>query len=989
MHLQARRKLASSFANYAKPANDAGSNGRPAPIPSNSVNGFASAKTTSWNFSQLPALDDDSDDDEIVFIGETRNGVFQSNTGRPLTFGASSRPRNDHVKVETVDDVRKRPIPSLVDDAEQEHLRKKSKYQHWSNADRPNGLEMPPRPSLSPAFNSMALPKMTTTLFSTLPVGSRLIEPQKHCPSTDLNGISQPSKPLHSMTNGNLTQARKIFFEEESENEDGMEATAQQPSPPPRPPPPPPPTPDVQDGTKEAAKSESGRLRHEALQRREQEVRKSQEARKSQEVRKSQEFQSSERHPTQSSSLVSTPKENGLRTPVNEHIKHPEPVRIRPSIIPTGHREDGKNGKQTKAAQAAKQTEDAWRAAQQHRQHAEQARRKADEQRRADFEKREGERHAAQQQRHEAQQKALATQRELLLKKQAEQKKAQSIEDAGRSALEILQAAANKTLDTMKRQPQAAIPPTIPTTAMPTETAVGHQQAGVGKQGGTSIQAACTPKESAVGHGQAVGRKHGELVIEDTSVSTTAMNDHAKALPVPAPAEPAPSGPMSLNSLAGQRKIMQSNQRNASNKKHERNLGEITSQDLRTMHWRDVEGLEWSRIADLAEQEFGKRRTGTTFRKRYRQISDALVEQGIDSALVVAARSGDEVARKALNAKIPSDVKEEKRHKDPWQSDAPAADSGKTCLEQLPRSRPSSTSIVDSKVPQELGKSSPLAQNQPQNDERRQTGGKTLNQAAYEHFIQQYVEMMQEEQEEATVEAASLTNEDYCHFVYQVARRQISKEEMDEGNCINDQPWIAYGDACDELAEANEAASKAIFRTPAHHSTIIDESDGFQLKHQAIEGRAFLTLENEEKGRVEVRVEKFLRTYQDGKLPGNSGSLIQRTAYIVMRATGVSGEKDDLFGEEAGMTAAAVEPVNESVYTALELANERAAKEFVRLTFQSATTHMGARLAEKQAAEAGCVKEVGEDEMFDQMHKGKAVRVWVEERRIVGPRNVL
>ncbi|GAB1738212.1 hypothetical protein NU219Hw_g2760t1 [Hortaea werneckii] len=79
---------------------------------------------------------------------------------------------------------------------------------------------------------------------------------------------------------------------------------------------------------------------------------------------------------------------------------------------------------------------------------------------------------------------------------------------------------------------------------------------------------------------------------------------------------------------------------------------ELLPEDIKLLFWRDA-GNEWQDIIEDYEEATGKRRSGDTLRKRYRQVKEALDGVGASKDLLTRVGTGDLEAKRELDAMLP------------------------------------------------------------------------------------------------------------------------------------------------------------------------------------------------------------------------------------------------------------------------------------------------------------------------------------------------
>ncbi|TKA51534.1 hypothetical protein B0A55_12292, partial [Friedmanniomyces simplex] len=259
--------------------------------------------------------------------------------------------------------------------------------------------------------------------------------------------------------------------------------------------------------------------------------------------------------------------------------------------------------------------------------------------------------------------------------------------------------------------------------------------------------------------------------------------------------------------------------------------------------------------------------------------------------------------------------------------------------------------------------------------DRSTTAGKTMNDAAFRHYHSALTELHAENSDSEGELEEEVTDEDLCHFTYSVQRREVSKEELDEGVELDELQWVDCGHTFTNLHKANAEANRqsAISNNPDTLAALID--GGSLVRERDGNGLVLATHSTKDAGMIEVRVERRLRTFKRGVRPNIDGGLVSRVVYSVrertVRLESQDGDVDqELFGEEPRRTLLADVQVEEATYSMLELANDFAIKHFVKKAFRSSSRNLDQRsLEEAQMREQlmQALHEDGEDGMFKRM----------------------
>lgn len=435
-------------------------------------------------------------------------------------------------------------------------------------------------------------------------------------------------------------------------------------------------------------------------------------------------------------------------------------------------------------------------------------------------------------------------------------------------------------------------------------------------------------------------------------------------------------------------------------------LGEILSEDAKLVMMRDS-GVKFDDLAPLYQRATGVTKHKSTLYARYYTVKAALDSADISRDLLKLVADGDKDAGRKLNQMVrnaqpasasssrtdlqPLGSKQPLRYPHAGPLPGPHRIDRSHSLSSLMSVRSSSDDLQNTTPP-----TSPEYDMPSPGPAHPATSGKTMNEAAFQYYLDGLAEVYAEEsatEEVDEVEQPEFTSEDYCHFAYQVQRREITSEELEEEVTIEMKDWLDCGNAYTDVGRANVGATKQVYTAhdqtlnDAIHSTsrrTLEESrDEDQLMHYTL---------SLEEGQVQVRVAQQTRTYQDHIKPSSTVSWVNRTSYYVMqRVTDKPATSDELFGEQA-------EPVEHVdfdgiVYTTLELANARAIEQFLDQTFHSTSINLTIQDVQKMEARKGLLVELeAEDEsaLFkksaeDERH---VLEVWVEVGKIAGPRNI-
>ncbi|KAK5128006.1 hypothetical protein LTR85_005123 [Meristemomyces frigidus] len=440
-------------------------------------------------------------------------------------------------------------------------------------------------------------------------------------------------------------------------------------------------------------------------------------------------------------------------------------------------------------------------------------------------------------------------------------------------------------------------------------------------------------------------------------------------------------------------------------------LGKIMPEDAKLVIWRDS-GKTFEKVVSLYQAATGVKRHLSSLYGRYRVVKAAIDGADVDQDLLELVADGDDEATQQLNKLVRDTLP------------ASASESGRSIkppkLKQSLRdqfagivTRPGGMGPYDSESSpglawppsEDFGSTTPPTSPEmqqptslltaPQPD-RPTTSGKTMNAAVYQYYLEGLSELYAqesdvEEEGEAEEEPVS-TPKDFYHFTYQVQRREITSEELEEEVRIDMKEWLDCGNLYTDLGKANGAAPQQVFN--AHDPDLNDAihtSNQRNLSDSRDEdGLAHFTLSLAGGGMVQVRVVRRTRTFQDHVKPSSTISWVDRKHYYVTTRIIIKTlTSDDLFGE-------APEPIEKfefdgSVYTTLELANSRAIERFLDATFHSGSSNLVMRNVERMEAKKALLGELeGEGALFKKSAEDdKAVfEVQVEVGKIAGPRNI-
>ena len=308
------------------------------------------------------------------------------------------------------------------------------------------------------------------------------------------------------------------------------------------------------------------------------------------------------------------------------------------------------------------------------------------------------------------------------------------------------------------------------------------------------------------------------------------------------------------------------------------------------------------------------------------------------------------------------------------------------------------------------------------------TGSKSWNSQVFQAYLVAMADRVEYDERE-TVEAFSavpsshvqephrfdspVTNEDVCHWVYQIKRKTWITSESDgtdddEDDNITDPEafadWYVVGaTSYSSLQQANYAAGQEVFRERdccalgpdiRHWSYQLNENDMaeyFGIMHDNI--RHF-----------RVIVDRFLRNPAQAALPSSKVGWLSKRVYEVkqrvtqVKVDGSMSDNFDKVDEEHGSLHTAADHVEERVldglYTILDQANREAGHRVLEMTTKPNSIRIDDQLnraeAQKEMREE-LDKLEASNSIFSQtfnLSDGREATIWVEQRELKGPRNI-
>ncbi|KAK0878462.1 hypothetical protein LTR02_012066 [Friedmanniomyces endolithicus] len=447
-------------------------------------------------------------------------------------------------------------------------------------------------------------------------------------------------------------------------------------------------------------------------------------------------------------------------------------------------------------------------------------------------------------------------------------------------------------------------------------------------------------------------------------------------------------------------------------------IGEITQFDIAVVRRRES-GMTFSAILPIYQHQSGFTFGESSLRRRHAAVRTAIEQHRVDEALLNRVVAGDVAAKKELNRLVYGTWPVPQAKATPvrpravpnsgpiWQSSG--ATSACNAVFDLSFETSSTRSTRERSNSPSDSKPSTAATSFDADEEpshRSTTAGKTMNAAAYERYLDAALaELHKPGSDDEEEPEEKLTEEDLCHFAYSVQRREVSKEELDEGVELDELQWVDCGRPFTDLHRANTEANRqsAMSNDPDTLAALIE--GGSLVRDRDENGLVFATHSTKHAGTVEVRVERRLRTFKRGVRPRLDGGLVSCVVFSVRERTvkvedhqDVDVDKELFGGDEPRRTLLADIQVEEATYSTLELANDFAIKHFVKMAFRSASRNLDQRSLEEAQMRKGLLEELdeeGSDGMFRrtvEVEKGKEkteVEVSVTKGPFRGPRNML
>ncbi|KAI7469342.1 hypothetical protein KC351_g13174 [Hortaea werneckii] len=466
-------------------------------------------------------------------------------------------------------------------------------------------------------------------------------------------------------------------------------------------------------------------------------------------------------------------------------------------------------------------------------------------------------------------------------------------------------------------------------------------------------------------------------------------------------------------------------------------VGEILPEDV-VMVQEKQRGTTYENIVSTYRGRTGGNRSFSWVYERCKSVKALLDDLDIDTRLLESVASGNREARRRLNSLV--------HEKWPLYASTSSTGSSENTVERVEtqfqtRSRfpESALHTQQLKLGFSMGSaySSSYGSREDQNvstpptspgsfvpqpiaeESRPATAGKQMNEAAFRYYLEEIREERLREEDDDTDadedEEDEFSPEDFCHFIYQVERREITKSEEDI--TIDEKDWMTYGEPLTDRIKATAIASKqALVAHDRQLNDAIHAGNDWSLNRQNLNSGILYTLDSPA-GTVQVRVQEYQRSFQEQIRPSDSVAWVNRTTYTIMqrrtqtaRSTNnvsvTEKEFDPTLDEETDLTTEKEvltlhetfkeKVVGDCVYTTPDLANDAAMRHFISKTYHPDTINLTVRDVEKAGLMRGFREKYeggeGEDiplfwEMVEE-EDGKSLEVWVQETRLKGPRNV-
>ncbi|KAK3645705.1 hypothetical protein LTR56_008892 [Elasticomyces elasticus] len=427
-------------------------------------------------------------------------------------------------------------------------------------------------------------------------------------------------------------------------------------------------------------------------------------------------------------------------------------------------------------------------------------------------------------------------------------------------------------------------------------------------------------------------------------------------------------------------------------KNHDAALGEVSSADIQLVRWRD-KGTRFSDLPAAYQALCGKVRSDTTLRKRYGQVKIAV--RGIDADLLDRVVADETGAVDQLNRLIHGDR--------PETGNTPGGsfDSSSTLSGSQRADSPAEFVI-------------PAPASEENRECRPTTAGKKLDEALWAQYIEALaLEWAREEAETSDEEDLEDETPDPYYNKYTVQRRAITQAELDDGDELDDRPWITYGEDMLSKQKANGKARSLTLENidPVIFAEMI-RSAGLVWNLNE-HGLVYATVTTPG-GIVETRVEQRLHARKPNEQQPkiDREELLSRTVYYVkerrvkiercVKASEDESVDAELFGEDAEVTTIRTllsdKTVDETAYSALELANKYAIKHWTKEVWHSSSVNLDQRTLEETDLREELVHELQDqqdDTFFERVETFECadgtteeVSVYIAKGPLCGARNI-
>lgn len=419
-------------------------------------------------------------------------------------------------------------------------------------------------------------------------------------------------------------------------------------------------------------------------------------------------------------------------------------------------------------------------------------------------------------------------------------------------------------------------------------------------------------------------------------------------------------------------------------------LGRITDADLLLTHWMSL-GLTWEAICAEYNKYVNKNQKSSTIILRANRVSKALRLAGISDADFDQAVAGDRQALTTINVAVTEKVGNQL-------DDVRGTQSGTICLQEA--FRPPAT------IPQQTTKITALHSSKPAPAtekivHRPSVGGKQPS-FAFIDFCCNGMQVANQSQHDSPPDFDSASEEDHdgeeedmesedcVHFAYQVQRRECTLADMHDGRSIDEAYWHDVDEPHLTLLKAQAACGKVLLLRIGPQP-IVNATDEYSITKRTLEGAKTVYEYQSEAGTVQTRVDERLRTFQEQIIVSDRSQWCPRKLYAIKQRLEVSAI-DNLHGQARSATIEEVY-VGAAVCAHLESVNEEAIEHFVTATFELKIANLNARdleISKLRRGYADSLEALGPGALFQAVKQtSKAlVKVWVEEVKLVGPRNL-